>query len=46
VVNEYTIRYDKRQYIVVGIMEFRDGNVVGERIYFEEPCTPPAWRAQ
>ena len=45
-VNEYTIRYDERPYRVVGIMEFRDGKVVRERIYFGEPWEPPAWRAQ
>src|SRR3954447_15937009 len=27
-VNEYTIRYDERLVMVVGIMEFRDGKVV------------------
>jgi ketosteroid isomerase-like protein len=45
-VNEYTIRYDDRPYSVVGIMEFRDGKVIRERIYFGEPWEPPAWRAQ
>ncbi len=45
-VNEYTIRYDDRPLLVVGIMEFRDGKVVRERIYFGEPWEPPAWRAQ
>jgi hypothetical protein len=45
-VNEYTIRYDDKPVHVVGIMEFRDGKVVRERIYFGEPCEPPAWRAQ
>jgi hypothetical protein len=30
----------------VGIMEFRDGKVIRERIYFGEPWEPPAWRAQ
>jgi ketosteroid isomerase-like protein len=45
-VNEYTIRYDDRPLRVVGIMEFRDGKVVRERIYFAEPWEPPAWRAQ
>ncbi len=45
-VNEYTIRYDDRPMMVVGIMEFRDGKVVRERIYFAEPWEPPAWRAQ
>jgi ketosteroid isomerase-like protein len=45
-VNEYTIRYDDRPTRVVGIMEFRDGKVVRERIYFGEPWEPPAWRAR
>ncbi|HWC11157.1 MAG TPA: nuclear transport factor 2 family protein [Acidimicrobiales bacterium] len=45
-VNEYTIRYDDKPLYAVGIMEFRDGKVVRERIYFGEPWEPPAWRAQ
>jgi hypothetical protein len=45
-VNEYTIHYDDRPVMVVGIMEFRDGKVVRERIYFGERWEPPAWRAQ
>jgi hypothetical protein len=46
-VNEYTIDYDGENALnVVGIMEFRDGKVVRERIYFGEPWEPPAWRAQ
>ena len=45
-VNEYTIRYDDRPVMAVGIMEFRHGKVVRERIYFGEPWEPPAWRAQ
>jgi hypothetical protein len=46
-VNEYTIRYNDEQPLnVVGIMEFADGRVVRERIYFGEPWEPPAWRAQ
>jgi len=46
-VNEYTIDYDGENPLnVVGIMEFRDGKVVRERIYFGEPWEPPAWRAQ
>jgi hypothetical protein len=36
-VNEYTIRYDEKPVNVVGIMEFLDGKVVRERIYFGEP---------
>jgi SnoaL-like domain len=45
-VNEYTIRYDDRPMMAVGIMEFRDDKVVRERIYFGDPWDPPAWRAQ
>ena len=45
-VNEYAIRYDGGPRNVVGIMEFRDGKVFRERIYFGEPWEPPAWRAQ
>lgn len=45
-VNEYTIHYDDRPVLAVGIMEFRDDEVVRERIYFGEPWEPPAWRAQ
>jgi hypothetical protein len=45
-VNEYTIRYNEEPVNVVGIMEFRDGKVVRERIYFGKPWEPPAWRAQ
>ena len=42
-VNEYTIDYDgEKRLSVVGIMEFRDGKVVRERIYFGEPWGPPA----
>jgi len=32
--------------MAVGIMEFCDGLVVRERIYFGEPWEPPAWRAK
>lgn len=45
-VNEYTIRYNgERPHKVVGIMEFRNGHVVRERIYINEPWEPPSWRA-
>ena len=37
---------DGRPVMAVGIMEFRDGKVIRERIYFGEPWEPPAWRAQ
>jgi hypothetical protein len=45
-VTEYTIHYDERPVLAVGIMEFRDGKVVRERIYFGDPWEPPAWRAK
>jgi hypothetical protein len=45
-INEYTIRYDDRPVMVVGIMQFRADKVVRERIYFADPWEPPAWRAQ
>ena len=45
-VNEYTIHYDDKPVMVVGIMEFRGGKVVRERIYFGDSWEPPAWRAQ
>jgi hypothetical protein len=45
-VNEYTIRYDDRPVMAVGIMLFADGKVVRERIYFGERWEPPGWRAQ
>jgi hypothetical protein len=32
--------------MVVGIMEFRDGKVIRERIYFGDRWEPPAWRSQ
>ena len=46
-VNEYTVRYigDEPRY-VAGIMEFRDGRVVRERLYVAEAREAPAWRAQ
>jgi hypothetical protein len=45
-VNEYTIRYDDRPVMVVGIMEFRGGRLVRERIYSGDPWEPPDWRAR
>ena len=45
-VNEYTIHYDGKPIMAVGIMEFRGDKVVRERIYFGEPWEPPEWRAQ
>ena len=40
------MRYEDEPVTVIGIMEFRDGKVFRERIYFGEPWEPPAWRAQ
>ncbi len=46
-VNEYTIRYDDAHpHKVAGIMEFRDGKVVRERLYITEPWEPPQWRGR
>jgi hypothetical protein len=44
--NEYTIRYDGKPSLVVGIMEFAGGLVVRETVYVMDPWQPPAWRAQ
>ena len=46
-VNEYVIRYDdERPLNVVGIMEFANGKLIRERIYFGEPWQLPAWPAR
>lgn len=46
-VNEGVLRYDgERPHHFVGVMEFRGGKVFRETLYFGEPWTPPAWRAQ
>ena len=46
-VNEFTIRYDGANPLnVVDIMEFRDGKVARQRLYYGEPWEPPEWRAQ
>jgi hypothetical protein len=46
-VAENVITYDAtRSMHTVNIMEFRDGKVVRETIYFGDPWEPPAWRAQ
>jgi len=45
-VNEYTIYYDDEPVLAVGIMEFCDGKVVRERIYFGERWDPPEWRSR
>jgi hypothetical protein len=46
-VAENVISYDGAQAMhAVTIMEFRDGKVARETIYFGDPWEPPAWRAQ
>ena len=46
-VAEHIITYDgTKAKHAVNIMEFRDGKVARETIYFGEPWEPPAWRAQ
>ena len=46
-VAENVITYDEtRSMHTVTIMEFRDGKVVRETIYFGDPWEPPAWRSQ
>jgi hypothetical protein len=46
-VTEVMLTYDgERPTHAVNIMEFRDGKVARETIYFGEPWNAPAWRAQ
>ncbi len=45
-VTEYVITYDERPVHTASIMEFRDGKVVRETLYFADPFEPPSWRAQ
>jgi hypothetical protein len=46
-VAENVITYDGTTSMhTVNIMEFRDGKVARETIYFGDPWVPPAWRAQ
>jgi hypothetical protein len=46
-VAENVITYDGTKSMhTVNIMEFRDGKVKHETIYFGDPWEPPAWRAQ
>ena len=45
-VAENVITYDGKPMHTVNIMEFRDGKVVRETIYFGDPWEPQAWRAQ
>jgi hypothetical protein len=45
-VAENVITYDGKPMHTVNILEFRNGKVVRETIYFGDPWEPPAWRAQ
>jgi hypothetical protein len=45
-VSELILTYDGKPMHAVNIMEFRDGKVAHETIYFGESWEPPAWRAQ
>ena len=46
-VTELLLTYDgQRPTHAVNIMEFRDGKVAHETIYFGEPWEAPAWRSQ
>lgn len=45
-VGEHLISYDGGAPMnAVNVLEFRDGKVIHEAIYFGEPWEPPAWRA-
>lgn len=37
---------DGRTYLVVILMELRDGKIYRETLYWPEPFDPPAWRAE
>jgi hypothetical protein len=44
---ELTLRFERDEpHPVVAVLDFRDGQVVRERIYVAEPWDPPAYRAQ
>ena len=45
-ISEIVITYDGRPVNAVSIMEFRDGKVGRETIYFADPFEPPEWRSQ
>ena len=45
-VTEYIITYDGRPVNIVNIMEFKDGKVARETLYFADPFEPPEWRSQ
>jgi hypothetical protein len=45
-VTEYVITYDGQPVHTVSIMEFREGKVVRETLYFADPFEAPEWRAE
>jgi len=45
-VTECTTSYDGDPELVVSMMEFRDGKVIHETLYFAEPFAAPKWRAK
>jgi hypothetical protein len=45
-VTEYIITYDGRPVNIVNIMEFKDGKVARETLYFADPFEPPEWQSQ
>ena len=45
-ITESVITYDGKPVNTVSIMEFRDGKVAHEALYFGDPWEPPSWRAQ
>jgi hypothetical protein len=45
-VTEYVITYDGRPVHTVSVMEFREGKVVRETLYFADPFEAPEWRAE
>ena len=46
-VTEYIITYDGgRPVNIITIMEFREGKVTLETLYFADPFEPPEWRSQ
>ena len=46
-ITEYIITYDGGRLVnMVTIMEFKEGKVALETLYFAEPFEPPEWRSQ
>ena len=45
-ITELIITYDGRPVNVVTIMEFKEGKVALETLYFADPFEPPEWRSQ